>query len=98
MERLMMKSDSMLCPTNSFTRNSHNGRVKIHKSYFSLFLWVSMVLLVLSPAMRGQELAGTLSGTITDSSGAIIQNATITITLNGVNGEPRVVQSNSSGN
>jgi hypothetical protein len=94
----MMKSDSMLCPTNSFTGNSHNGRVKIRKSYFSLLLWVSMILLVFSPAMRGQEIAGTLSGTVTDSTGAVIPNATVTITLNGVNGEPRVVQSNGSGN
>jgi hypothetical protein len=94
----MMKLDSMLCPTNSFARNGHNGRAKIRKNYFNLLLWVSMILFAFSPAMRGQELAGTFSGTIMDSSGAVVQNATITITLNGVNGEPRVVQSNGSGN
>jgi hypothetical protein len=47
---------------------------------------------------HGQELAGTLTGTILDSSGAAIPRATITITLNGVGGQSRVVQSSGSGN
>jgi len=55
------------------------------------------ILLVFCPLTRGQELAGTFTGTITDTSGAEIPHATITITLNGVRGSSRVVQSNDSG-
>lgn len=47
---------------------------------------------------RGQELAGTFSGTVTDATGAVISRATVTITLNGVGGQSRVVQTNDSGN
>jgi hypothetical protein len=94
----MTKSYSMFCPTDSFAENGYSRKMRIPRSCFRLFLWMSMILLVLSPAMHGQELAGTFTGTITDSSGAVIPNASITITLNGVNGEPRVVQSNGSGN
>ncbi|KAA6463414.1 TonB-dependent receptor [Acidobacteria bacterium AB60] len=45
-----------------------------------------------------QELSATLSGTVVDSSGAVITNATIKASLNGVNGTVRVVQSDASGN
>jgi hypothetical protein len=49
-------------------------------------------------AAIGQELAGTFSGTITDTSGAVIPQASISIVLNGGGGQSRVVKSNSSGN
>ena len=94
----MMKLYSMFCPTDLFAGNSYSRGRRIPRSSFSLFLWVSMILLVFSPGVRAQELAGTFTGTVTDSSGAVIPNAIITIMLNGVNGEPRVVQSNGSGN
>jgi hypothetical protein len=55
-------------------------------------------LLAFCPLTRGQELAGTFSGTVTDPSGAALPHATVTITLNGVGGNSRVVQSNESGN
>src|ERR1035437_584631 len=56
------------------------------------------VLLLFCPlASQGQELAATLSGTVTDTSGAVIPRATITIALNGVNGTSRVVQSDGNG-
>ena len=61
-------------------------------------LLLMLILLMFSPLARGQELAGTFAGTITDTSGAVISHATITITLNGVSGTSRVVQSNDSGN
>ena len=51
------------------------------------------------PASGGaQELTATLSGNVTDSSGAVIPHATVTITLNSVNGATRVVESDGSGN
>jgi len=63
----------------------------------SLF-WLVTLLTLLCPLMvRAQELAATLSGTVTDSSGAVIPHATITITLNGVNGTERVLETDPSG-
>jgi hypothetical protein len=56
------------------------------------------VLLAFCPMTNGQELAGTFTGTVTDTSGAVVSHATITIKLNGVSGSSRVVQSNDSGN
>jgi Carboxypeptidase regulatory-like domain len=66
------------------------------KSLTSLLLM--MTLFVVPSLVRGQELAGTFTGTVTDVSGAVIPHATITITLNGVSGSSRVVQTNESGN
>jgi Carboxypeptidase regulatory-like domain len=64
----------------------------------SCLLLLMTILLVFCPLTRGQELAGTFTGTVTDTSGAEIPHATISITLNGVSGNPRVVQSNDAGN
>src|SRR5271156_5139413 len=68
------------------------------------FLWnqscllMMLVLLAFPLLARGQELAGTFTGTVTDPSGAVIPHATITITLNGVSSASRIVQTNESGN
>src|ERR1700691_428746 len=67
------------------------------KRYLWLF-FLMMVGLMSVPRARSQELEGTLTGTVTDGSGATIANATVTITLNGMTGWSRVVQSNESGN
>ena len=67
------------------------------KRYVWLFFLMMVGLLSASQA-RSQELEGTFSGTVTDGSGATIANATVTISLNGVIGWSRVVQSNDSGN
>lgn len=55
------------------------------------------LLLLFSIAGRAQELSATLSGTVTDASGAVIPNATLTIMQNGVNAGVRQVQSDASG-
>jgi hypothetical protein len=56
------------------------------------------VLLFFSPLMAGaQELSATLSGVVTDASGAVIPHASVTITLGGVNGAVRVVETNGVG-
>jgi hypothetical protein len=58
-----------------------------------------VVLLLLCPLMgRAQELAATLSGVVTDTSGAVIPHVAISITLNGVNGTARAVESDAAGN
>jgi len=57
------------------------------------------MLVLCSPIMlRAQELSATLNGSITDTTGAAIPNAAVTITLNGVNGTARLVQSDGAGN
>lgn len=64
-----------------------------------ILYWLLLVLLFSCPLKtRAQELAATLSGTITDSSGAMVPHAAITITLNGVNGTARLVESDGAGN
>ncbi len=55
-----------------------------------LFLCCSMIA-------KGQELAATITGRVTDPSGATISDATVTIVQNGVNGASRVVQSDAHG-
>jgi hypothetical protein len=70
--------------------------LRFSKGASSLIL---MLVLLLFPALAGaQELAGTFTGSVTDPSGAMIPHATVTITLNGVSGATRVVETNESGN
>ena len=58
-----------------------------------------LALTMLCPLIvRGQELTATLSGIVTDSSGAVIPHASISIELNGVNAGARAVESDGSGN
>jgi hypothetical protein len=98
MESLMIKASSAFCTEVAFIPNVSAKRASFTKKRPYLLLLLMTILFLFSPLTRGQELAGTFSGTITDANGAVIQNANVTITLNGVNGEPRVVQSNNDGN
>lgn len=62
-------------------------------------IWLSTILLLMSPLLiRAQELTATLSGVVTDTSGAVIPHAAITITLNGTNGTARALESGGDGN
>ncbi|HKF46610.1 MAG TPA: TonB-dependent receptor [Terracidiphilus sp.] len=70
-------------------------------SCLSLTPFVALLALAISlcaGSARAQELAATLSGAVTDSSGAVLPNAKITITLNEVGGASREVETDSSGN
>jgi len=63
----------------------------------SPFFWMLALVVLLCPLIgRAQELTATLSGTVTDASGAVIPHVSITIALNGV-GSTRVVESDASG-
>src|ERR1035437_4260488 len=64
----------------------------------SLFLLLTILLLFFPLMGRAQELAATLNGVVSDSSGAVIPHASISIALNGVNGTARVVESDGAGN
>ncbi len=93
----MIKSSSTFCTEVVFVPDVPAKRAAF-TNVRSWLLLLMTTLLLFSPLARGQELAGTFTGTVTDSTGAVIQGANITITQNGGNSEPRVVQSNTSGN
>ncbi len=63
---------------------------------FCLFLLIALALAVAPTAARSQELEGTFTGTVTDTTGALIPHATVTITLNG-SGASRVVETDDQG-
>lgn len=63
--------------------------------WFSIAL--SMLLSCCLIPLHAQELAGTISGTVTDPTGAVIPNATVTVTQQGVNGASRAVETDSRG-
>ena len=75
-------------------RSTSGGGLNLRRVLMGLF---AAVFLVCPLMMRAQELSATLSGIVTDTTGAVIPNATVTITLNGVSGETRVVQSDGTG-
>ncbi|MDX6458684.1 MAG: hypothetical protein QOE55_2381 [Acidobacteriaceae bacterium] len=58
---------------------------------------VTFLFLCCSMIAKGQELAATLTGRVTDPSGATISDATITIVQNGVNGASRTLQTDAHG-
>jgi hypothetical protein len=63
-----------------------------------LLCWLVMLVMMLCPVIsRAQQLTATLSGTVTDSSGAVIANATLNVTQTATNAT-RTVQTDSSGN
>ena len=60
--------------------------------------WLVTILFLLCPlAVRAQQLTATLSGEVTDTSGAVIPNAAVTVTQTSTNAV-RTVQSDASGN
>ena len=62
-----------------------------------LLVAIVTVLLCCSIVAKGQELAATLTGRVTDPSGATIPGATVTIVQNGVNGSSRTLQTDAHG-
>jgi Carboxypeptidase regulatory-like domain/TonB-dependent Receptor Plug Domain len=64
----------------------------------ALFCMFTVLFLCSALVARAQELSATLSGIVSDSSGAVIPHAAVAITLSGVNGTVRIVESDASGN
>jgi len=63
----------------------------------SFFLAVSLSILILSLAGAAQELAATLTGTVTDASGAVVAGATILVHSDETNTDIRSVTTSSTG-
>ena len=63
----------------------------------SLFLVLSLIVLALSAASLAQELAATLTGTVTDASGAVVPGATVVVHNNETGADVRNVVTGSSG-
>ncbi len=64
---------------------------KVLTASFAVFVMCSVLLI------NAQQLTATLTGSVTDASGALIVNAMVTIFQNGVNGVPRVVHTDAGG-
>ncbi|MFZ0952849.1 MAG: carboxypeptidase-like regulatory domain-containing protein, partial [Candidatus Sulfotelmatobacter sp.] len=63
----------------------------------ALFLAVSVVILGLSTAGLAQELAATLTGTVTDPSGALVAGATVVVHSNETGIDVRTVTTTNTG-
>ncbi len=68
----------------------------LNKTTFVILAALS-VLLLTPPAVRSQNVYGTISGTVTDSSGAVVAGVSVTLT-NIARGDKRNIQTNESGN
>ncbi len=66
-------------------------------NFLKLPLTILLVLCGYIP-LHAQELAGSLNGTVTDLTGAVVSGATVTIEQNGTKGTPRTLQTDPSGN
>jgi hypothetical protein len=75
------------------TEKGDRGFVRKH----SLYLAVCVVVLSLSAAVLGQELAATLTGTVSDSSGAVVPRASIVVHSEDTGADVRSVTTNDTG-
>jgi Carboxypeptidase regulatory-like domain/TonB-dependent Receptor Plug Domain len=89
---------SHLLPCRSLAPHGSVLRQGCLQGRLSLLSLLAVVLMFCPLTGRTQELSATITGSVTDTSGAVIPHAAITITLNGVNGTARVAVSDASGN
>lgn len=68
--------------TQSFPRSSRSLTVRSKKGMRVLWIALAMMIMALAPRVWGQDNA-TIDGNVTDSSGAVVVNATVTLTENG---------------
>src|SRR5262249_26830913 len=66
----------------SLLRPAHPARRKVFMKSIRILMWVSVCLLISSGMLFAQGLgaSGSIMGTVTDTSGAVIPNATVTVT------------------
>ena len=69
----------------------------LRRAALSSFVILSLVILGLSAASPAQELAATLTGTVTDASGAVVSGATIVVHSTETGADVRNVTTSSSG-
>jgi hypothetical protein len=92
--RVLNQSLSLVRSNPGPGRSTIGGGLNMRRVMVGL---VAVLFLIYPFVTRAQELSATLSGIVTDSSGAVIPSATITIALNGVGGASRVVQADGGG-
>ena len=80
------------------TNRRIRSRATTRARHIAFLLAVFAAVILCTCRTSAQELTATLSGTVTDSSGAVIPNAVVKVSLNGVNGTEREVASDGSGN
>jgi len=81
---LWLKADDMISGCVGFLAN-YKRRWAVRKLCFAAFSLFLVALIYTIPPARGQGLFGTISGEITDSSGAVIPGATVRVTNVGTN-------------
>jgi len=64
----------------------------------SRLLGLLLVLLLVTCSIFAQEITGSIAGTVKDSTGAVVPNATVTITNTDRNAVIRTVHTDSGGN
>ncbi len=94
LNRVLNQSLSLVRSNRGSGRSTSGGGLNLRRALLGL---LTAVFFVCPLVIRAQELSATLSGLVTDSTGAVIPNATVTITLNGVTGASRVVLSDGTG-
>ena len=75
--------------------STEDNRPTVRKHF--LFLAICAVILSLSAIGMGQELAATLTGTVTDSSGAVVAGATVVVHSEETGSDVRSVTTNDTG-
>jgi hypothetical protein len=71
---------------------------RCRKKPFVLLCLLALLIAICPRVVMAQELSATLTGLVTDSTGAVVPHASIAISLNGVNGVIRTVESDGDGN
>ena len=87
---------SLVRKDNSLSPNS-GKLVGIFQKCTTAAMLLTVLLFFSSRMANAQELSATLSGVVTDATGAVIPRASVTIALGGVNGAVRVVETNAVG-
>ena len=81
--------------TQTFTQSRESLTDRSKRGMGVLWIALAMMIVALTPRVWGQDNA-TITGTVTDSSGAVVANATVDLT-NNATGQVRETKSNTVG-